>query len=257
MDELYVMIFVIVLCALVALYVRHQEKKRISELNDYAVKLGLSLDPGIYDDYARFERLQAFDDVFGMTGMSSSVRPKDSLTDTSSKARKWIAWLGLDSSMAKNTLSGSYTVSGQTLDIFAGYHYVSRQNDTVGCPYAMVRLAGVDMPRLIIREEEIHHKFMDDVDFTGHACAEKFSKRFFVRCEREEFARGWIQPVLMEVLLATKRMNWLEFVDDTVCLYHEPLGSRESRRNSTGITTLVEQVELMEQVVAALPKRKQ
>ena len=231
-DELIPIIGIAIGIVVVFAY-RRIRKQRAVALKDYGMSLGLEFDPEPLADLSRFKQFKAFDLLLGIKKLPRT--------------------------RAMNTLTGTRMIAGRACDIQAGYHnHAFADRVSGGCPYVMLRLAASNMPKLIICEEWAHQdKLLKDIDFTGSATAEKFSKRFFIQCDEETSARELIQPGLMDVLLERKRMNWLEFDGDTVCLYHQPQldwSHAELFQNDLTIKPLVELVELMERLVAALPR---
>ena len=208
---------------------RRMQKKRIEALSDYAANKGFDFRAEPLSDVSRFNQFTAFAIIspFGRKHQTSSA--------------------------AKNTITGDWMIAGQAYELQSGYFRVHHKTDY--CPYVLLRLPFGETPKLIIVEEEIHHKLMRDIEFTGGGISQEFNKRFFVRCPKENVARAVIQSDVMKLLLSKSRVNWLEMDQDTICLYHVPFGCKEKTAHIRGIEPFIDLMRFMEELVTVLPER--
>ena len=111
------------------------------------------------------------------------------------------------------------------------------------------------MPRLVVREEQIHHRFMEDIEFTGNDIAQKFNKRFYIKCQDESFAKKAIGSSMIALLLSKDDIHWIEFNKDLICLFRDPMGQsiREAFINDYSAGPLAELLDFIQEILAALP----
>lgn len=111
---------------------------------------------------------------------------------------------------AFNTISGRFELGGEQVPLYTGdYRYKvtsgsgkNRRTRTYRLSYLIAGLPHPDVPKLLVRPENLFDKFagvigFDDIDFESA----EFSRRFHVSSSDKRFAYDLIDPRMMEFLM--------------------------------------------------------